>query len=267
MTTTMNMNGERANKVTITMVEDHYEARFFRTHKQLTTIDSRDTAFVANTSLNKSAQRELFRLWICENSNTYGIVWQPADMRTEENKLPNKYPTEAILLDTASQLIRNDILEWVAKNERIALVELVGEFVIPVTEHKGKIVDSKYGNGNWAYATVSVTATIKDLTDNQDYYISMDCSLVSGQLKKPVKIGENGYTMTGFYQDLAKDLPSIIEKKVDDAKKSTKDETPKTAEVPAEKSTKEKTPKASVTKEPKTASKKSSKASKPADAQ
>lgn len=210
MTTTM----ERANKVTVNITEQGFEAKFFKTHKHVATVQSADTIFPINPQINKSAQRELFRLWICENASIYGVNWKPEDMRQDGNKMPNKYDSDQLLMTTAVNLVKGDILEWAdKKKEQIQVTDIQADHIVPVTDHKGKLVSSKYGNGNWAYATVHIIVTVRNLQDDEEYYVTIACSLVSGQLKKPSNIGDGGYTMTGFFTELAKDIPSLTAKK------------------------------------------------------
>lgn len=212
---------ERANKVTINMTEEGFEAKFFRTHKHITTIQSQDTAFTQIEGLNKATQRELFRVWICQNASEYGIEWNPQDMRTEGNKMPNKYTTPELLMSTAVKLVTPDIVEWVSKKaDIIELLHITEDGITPVYDHKGKIVEAKYGNGNWAYATVQVTATVREIATGVESYVMMDLSLVSGQLKKPVHIGEGGYNMTSFFTEVSKDIKAIVEKKAEQVEES-----------------------------------------------
>lgn len=210
MTTTI----ERANKVTVNITEQGFEAKFFKTHKHVATIQSTDTAFPMNPQINKSAQRELFRLWVCENASEYGVNWRPEDMRADVNKMPNKYDTDELLMTTSVNLIKGDILEWAEKKtDLIQVIDIQADHIIPVTDHKGKLVSSKYGNGNWAYAQVQIIVTVRRAQDGEEYYVVLATSLVSGQLKKPSNIGDGGYNMTGLLTELAKDIPELTAKK------------------------------------------------------
>ena len=215
---------ERANRVSVAAQENGgYEARFFRTHKQVGTVDSTTTAWVADTKQNRTLQREMFRVWVCEHSAEYEIVWDPNDNRSDENRRSPKYTTDAILQEDAANMVRADI-EGFIRDSKIAGLELkslVGEDIVPMTKTaKGadlsrmSIEGGKYGNGNWAWATISVVATIG--VGESEGYITMECQLVSGQLKKPTSIDGGGYTVAGFRAAATKEL-GITETKTEES--------------------------------------------------
>jgi Sec-independent protein translocase protein TatA len=182
--------------------------------------------------MNKTAEREAFRMWVCENAGTFDIEWDPADRRSTTNTLPAKYTSDALLADSARLLIGPDVDEWMGKLQeayptlQITLTALQAdtEEIVPVTNYKGRGVTARYGNGNWAYAEVPVTATVGVVKGDTttEGYVTMDCTLVSGQLKKPSHIGDLGYTMTGFKTELTKDIPAFTEatKQAEDAKEA-----------------------------------------------
>lgn len=213
----------RANRVSVQAKDEGgFVATFYRTHKVVATVDSIGVEWGDTTGLNKTAQREMFRIWVCEHSQVFGIAYDPVDRRDTPNQMPAKYTSDELLLETAGNLVASDIHEWVDKaskewNLPLEVIGIVGEEIVPVTHRNGKDVSPKYGNGNWAWALVKVLVTVQSC--GVEGYATMECSLVSGQLKKPVTIGELGYTYTGLKTEIAKDLQGVI-----DASKATPEE-------------------------------------------
>ena len=96
---------ERANRIAVQSMETGFKADFYRTHKHLATLISTETAWVADESANKTAQREDFRKFAIEHSADIGIEWNPADLRADENKRIPKYESDAILMGDATNLL------------------------------------------------------------------------------------------------------------------------------------------------------------------
>lgn len=207
---------ERANKVSVQAVESGFEARFFRTHKHVGTVGSADTQWVADAKQNRTLQREMFRMWVCEQAEAFGIAWDPADKRDESNLRAPKYSDDTTLLTDAVALVRADIEGFVSgcKIEGLTLISVDAEDIRPMTASpkgadlgKMGIIDGKYGNGNWAWATISVVAVIS--LGEQETYVTLECALVSGQLKKPTTIDGAGYTQTAFRTAITKDIKVV----------------------------------------------------------
>ena len=222
---TKNMELQRANRVSVIGKDEGFVARFWRTHKLLTEVNSEQIGWTPQIDgLNKTAQRELFRVWVCENANEYGIEWDPSDKRSKGNQFPRKYDSDELLTDTMVKAVQDDIQEWVSKladrlNKKLTLKDIMADHIDPVTNRNGRDVASKYMNGNWAYADVEMIVTVEH--EGKEGYVTIVGHLVSGQLKKP------DMTYTEFYEELIKDLPEIVpvkkdEKKDTKAKKSTK---------------------------------------------
>lgn len=206
----MTTNLERANRISIVGNDEGYVAKFWRTHKEIATVDSTQIGWTPQIEgLNKTAQRELFRIWICENAGKFGIEWDPADKRSSGNKFPSKYDSDELLMSTATNAIKDDVREWVEKisvacDRNLGVKEIMADDIVPVTSRNGRDVASKYMNGNWAYADIPLVVTVIDDVDNVEGYVTMVAHLVSGQFKKP------DMTYTAFTEELAKDLPQII---------------------------------------------------------
>ena len=76
----------RANRIAIQSTATGFKADYYRTHKHLATLLSEDTTWEADESMNKSALREDFRKYAIEHAEVVGILWNPADLRTDSNK-------------------------------------------------------------------------------------------------------------------------------------------------------------------------------------
>lgn len=182
----------RANRIAVQTTPTGYKADFYRTHKKLATLLSNESGWEADESTNKSAQREDFRRFAIEHAQEIGILWQPQDLRTEENKRIPKYETDELLKVDAEALLIGDIFELVAKCPHgVSFLSMEAEAIVPVT-HSAKgtdltklgVIDGKYErSGNWAWADVEMLLTLTK--DGQEIYYTTKVQLVSGQLKKP----------------------------------------------------------------------------------
>jgi len=207
----------RANRISVMVAEGLTIAKLWRTHKMVAEIamtDAMGQGFVADPTVNATAQRELFRAWIGINAPKFGVKYDPTDNRTDANQFPSKYTDGQLVTEWAIKIVENDLREWATKmgkefNQEITMIEASAEILVPTTITKsGKAVNSQYGNGNWAYCTIPVTATFD--TNGVQGYVTMTVELVSGQMKKPGNIADLGFTYTGFKTELLKDLKSAL---------------------------------------------------------
>ena len=191
-TTNSNSALVRANRIAVQVTDTGFKADFYRTHKKLATLISEESGFEADPQLNKSALRESFRQFAISHSADIGILWQPQDLRTEENKRIAKYETDDMLKDDAEAMLTSDIYELVAKCPYgVTYLSMNADWITPVT-HSAKgtdltklgVIDGKYEkSGNWAWADVEMCVTLTK--DGQETYFFTKVQLVSGQLKKP----------------------------------------------------------------------------------
>lgn len=201
---------ERANKVSIKVWGEGYQADFYRTHKKLATISSDETGWEADQEANKSAQREDFRKYVTEHAHLYGIDWKPQDMRDEANRRLAKYECDEHLKDDAVAMIQGDILTLISKCPyEVTHLTTEAEVIVPMT-HTAKgvdlaklgVIEGKYErSGNWAWAEVEIAVTITK--DGEFIYYTTKCQLVSGQLKKP------HITQTSFNESIKESLKEV----------------------------------------------------------
>lgn len=207
MTNTTNTNLSRANRIAVQTTEFGYKADFYRTHKKLATMHSEFSEWVADETMNKTAQREDFRKYAMENAHVVGILWDPADKRTEANKRVPKYENDDILIKDCIDLLWDNL--WNLNKECGLGLEfglLSVDNISPMyTSAKGTdlstlgISEGKYtSTGNWAWAEIEMTLTLSK--EGQEIYYMTKAQLVSGQLKKP------HITKTAFTESLKESL-------------------------------------------------------------
>lgn len=237
----------RANRIAVQVTPTGFKADFYRTHKKLATLTSEESGWEADETLNKSALRESFRQFAVSHSADIGILWQPQDLRSVENKRIPKYENDEVLMADAVTMLSGDIYEMVAKCPHgVSYIMLEAEAITPVT-HSAKgtdltklgVLEGKYErSGNWAWAEVEMLLTLTK--DGQEIYYTTKVQLVSGQLKKP------HITQTSFNEAIKASLQEAG-LWVEEVKESTKDSKAEPVEVvePVEESKTKKTTKKS----------------------
>lgn len=259
----------RANRVAVKANGENIVADFYRTHKAVASIHSENTDWsMPENVTNKLAARENFRVWAIEHAAEYGIQYDPVDRRSAENTRTPKYENDKMLIDDAMSMILPEMRALVDKvTVKYPAVEWAGvehDEIVPMTKTtSGKdlanlgILNGRYGKGegNWAWAIVKFTVTIK--YKGNECYIPVQMQLVSGQLKK-TGIGITDFTAKVKAEIIENKLateeeldpPKVKESKKDKAE-DTKVEEPKQevkaektpAETPAQETAKEQKPK------------------------
>lgn len=216
----------RANKVTVNVVEDGFKADFYRTHKHICTVNSTDTAFEAVEGMTKSGARELFRAFVIQHAEEYGVEWNPADLRAEGNKRKSSYTTDEELVEDAMAMIL-PMVKQLADNCKYPIEwRGIAHEDISSVDHTASgtplstlgVVDGKYEkSGKWAWATLGFTATMA--YKGEEIYMPIKMDLVSGQLKKP-KLGITIFNETVKREILDANLAT--EEELDPPKESKK---------------------------------------------
>ena len=230
----------RANRIAVMVTPTGFKADFYRTHKKLATLLSEESGWEADQTMNKSALREDFRRFAIDHAEDIGILWNPADMRSAENKRIPKYENDEALMADAVTMLSGDIYEMVAKCPYgVSYIMLEAETIVAVT-HSAKgtdltklgVIDGKYEkSGNWAWADVEMMLTLTK--DGQEIYYTTKVQLVSGQLKKP------HITQTSFNESVKESLKEAgIWQEEAKVEKSTKAEPVEVVEEPKESKTK-----------------------------
>ena len=197
----------RANRIAVQVTPTGFKADFYRTHKKLATLLSDESGWEADQTMNKSALREDFRRFAIEHASDIGILWNPQDLRSEENKRIPKYENDEMLKVDAVAMLGQDIYQLVAKCPYgVSYISMEAEWITPVT-HSAKgtdltklgVLEGKYErSGNWAWADVEMSVTLTK--DGQEVYYFTKVQLVSGQLKKP------HITQTSFNESIKESL-------------------------------------------------------------
>lgn len=252
MTTNTTNTLTRANKLTVKVLSDGtMQADFYRTHKHLLTVNSADTSWTPDPNQNKTLQREMFRLWCQTSADLWGINWDPADRRDENNVRPTSYLTDKDVLDDAFQMVEMDIERMISKipeelKAHLSDHKLTIDSIAPkYRTAKGTVLstmgieDGKYvNNGKWAWADIEGTVTFETTTKDaaQEIYVTLNLELVSGQLKK-FRMTQTQFndTIKVALQELGFDVDSKKEKEAKaKAEKSAKAETQATSETATE---------------------------------
>lgn len=188
--TTTNLT--RANRIAVQVTPTGFKADFYRTHKKLATLLSDESGWEADESMNKSALREDFRRFAIEHAGDIGILWNPQDLRSAENKRIPKYESDEVLMNDAVTMLSGDVYELVAKCPYGVSYKMLEAETIVATTHSAKgtdltklgVIGGKYEkSGNWAWAEVEMLLTLGK--GEQEIYYTTKVQLVSGQLKKP----------------------------------------------------------------------------------
>ena len=233
----------RSNKLTVKVSDGILQGDFFRTHKHLLTVSAPETGWTAPANANKTTERESFRLWLMEHADTYGILYDPTDRRTEANTRKATYKTEADVAEDAVAMVAPDIDTFVGKMpmaDRISGHRITVESLTPKT-HTSKgtdlstmgIEDGKYAsNGNLAWFDIEGVVTMD--TAKGEIYQTIRMELVSGQLKKfrMTQTQWNTEVLASMLEAGVVTEEELAPKKEKKAKaeKSAKAETPATAE-------------------------------------
>jgi len=217
----------RANRLTIKAFADGtvngdmgFVADFYKTHKKVMTIYSQDIDEewmkhdMADKATTRTQLREDFREYVITNASTWGIDWQPQDMRTDANIRKAKYTTDEELIEDAMALIDADMNEFINNISDVTGYSITCDGINPVkVSAKGYdlsklgVIDGKYEkNGNWAWAEVIISYGIEIETEHA--FIDCVVQLVSGQLKKPSGFNEiKGYNKTNFIKIVRDQVP------------------------------------------------------------
>lgn len=225
----------RANRIAVQVTPTGFKADFYRTHKKLATLHSDESGWEADQTMNKSALREDFRRFAVEHAGDIGILWQPQDLRSEENKRIPKYENDEMLKADAVAMLEQDIYQLVAKCPYgVSYLSMEAETIVAVT-HSAKgtdltklgVLEGKYErSGNWAWADVEMLVTLTK--GGEDIYYTTKVQLVSGQLKKP------HITQTSFNESIKTSLQEAglwVEESKEEAKVEQSTEAEPVAEV------------------------------------
>lgn len=184
---TMSNKAERANRVTVQTVADgQYEARFYRTHRPLATVNSVETGWMADPKANSTTNRESFRNYVIEHADEVGVLWQPAKQVQAWERKHNSYLTDEQVAEDALTLV-TPALERLAEKSRYDMwitsdIEVTA--ITPKESNLTYVEDGRYTkSGAWCVADIELEldVVVSDKKMQMVYHMEMK----SGQICKP----------------------------------------------------------------------------------
>ena len=175
----------RANRVTIQTTEQGYEARFYRTHKLIATVVSRETSWHADESANSTANRESFRQWVCDHAEEYGVMWNPEQQKQAWERKYNTYMTDEQVAEDALTLVANAINRLADKCRYDMTIDSLNVTGITAKDSSLSYVeDGRYTkSGAWCVADIEITIGCHVAGQEMEMLYHME--MKSGQICKP----------------------------------------------------------------------------------
>ena len=208
------MTLQRANRVTVQAQDQGYVATFYRTHKVLAKVVSRETSWQADTTANSTAQREAFRQWCTEHSTEYGIDWNPEQQTQAWARKYNRYMTDEQVGEDAIILVEerlNELADKCRHDMEIVSIDLAA--VTPKDSTLSYVEDGRYSkDGAWCVADIELTIQIHIYGTDMEMPFQME--MKSGQICKPKTTIAQWTEQVSHEMDLA----GIEEPKAEDTK-------------------------------------------------
>lgn len=179
------MTMQRANRVTVQAQADGYVATFYRTHKVLAKVVSRETSWQADPKANSTAQREAFRQWCIDHSAEYGVDWNPEQQTQAWARQYNRYLTDEQVGEDAITLVRERIYELASKCKYDAIVtDIVLGAVTPKDSILSYVENGRYSKDS-AWCVADIELTVQMQVYGQDMEMPFTMEMKSGQICKP----------------------------------------------------------------------------------
>lgn len=175
----------RANRIAVSTTENGYVAKYYRTHKHLTTIASADTTWVADEDANATTNRESFRQWVCDHAEEFGILWDANKAEQAWERKHNTYQTDEQVAEDAITLITPVIARLADKCRYDMTIDSIE--VTAVTAKDSTLTYVENGryikSGAWCVADIEVTIMV-DIAGTKAEILH-DMEIKSGQICKP----------------------------------------------------------------------------------
>lgn len=205
---------QRANRVTVQAQADGYVATFYRTHKVLAKVVSRETSWQADSKANSTAQREAFRQWCTDHSAEYGVDWNPEQQTQAWARKYNRYMTDEQVYEDAITLVEERLYELAEKcRHDMEIVSINGGAVTPKDSTLSYVEDGRYSKDNaWCVADIELTLQIHIYGTDMEMPFTME--MKSGQICKPKT------TIAQWTEQVSRemDMQGIDEPKAEDTK-------------------------------------------------
>lgn len=175
----------RANRTTVQTTENGYEARFYRTHKLVVVVESKETEWKADADANSTTNRESFRNWVTEHAEEFGIEWSPAKQTQAWERKHNTYLTDEEVTEDALTLVAPAI-DRLAEKSRYDMV-VNGIEVTAVSPKESTLTyveDGRYTkSGAWCVADIELEIDV--LVGEHSMRMVYQMEMKSGQICKP----------------------------------------------------------------------------------
>ena len=205
---------QRANRVTVQAQADGYVATFYRTHKVLAKVVSRETSWQADSKANSTAQREAFRQWCTDHSAEYGVDRNPEQQTQAWARKYNRYMTDEQVYEDAITLVEERLYELAEKcRHDMEIVSINGGAVTPKDSTLPYVEDGRYSKDNaWCVADIELTLQIHIYGTDMEMPFTME--MKSGQICKPKT------TIAQWTEQVSRemDMQGIDEPKAEDTK-------------------------------------------------
>ena len=132
----------RANRISVQVTEGAVLGRYWKTHKvvaEVTMVQAITKGYVMDTTVNATAQRELFRAWLGKYAGLFDVNYDPTDNRADTNKYPSKYTDDGMLTEWAIKIVQEDMKGLASKmsteyKQDIIQAECTVDDIEPVAE-------------------------------------------------------------------------------------------------------------------------------------
>ena len=149
----------RANRVAVEAVADKvFIATFFKTHRQVGTINSADTDWEYVDADNRTTNRENFRKYAISKAEEIGVEWMPDYQAQAWNRKYWKYENDNQVEEDAIELMRYTINKiCTGCKYDVEVKEITLDSIVPMESNLSYVEKGKYiKNGNWAVAQVNL---------------------------------------------------------------------------------------------------------------
>lgn len=171
----------RANRVTVTVTEQGYVARFFRTHRLVGEIPVALQKSEDGKVTHSNEAREIARNFAISQCPSYEIEWAPEYQAQAWERKYQKYATDEQVAEDASTLMDMALTGVADKLGYDWDIRFDGIYAKQTS--LGYIEDGKYAkDGCWAWADIVMTVILTK--DGISTELPMQMEMVSGQIKK-----------------------------------------------------------------------------------
>lgn len=175
----------RANRITVQATENGYKATFYRTHKALAVVESKETEWKPDQKANSTQNRESYRAWLVEHADAYDVEWNPEKQTQAWERKYSVYMTDEQVQEDAVTLVSGALHRLADKSRydmEICGIEVSG--IEPVESTLSYVKNGRYEkNEAWCMADIEMSISAK--VSGQDLEMVYHMAMKSGQICKP----------------------------------------------------------------------------------